>query len=339
MPGEIPFGQGMNGLAAYFAGQNAANATQRTQLDLASIAQQQERERQMLPLDVATKQATLPGIMGVSQQQAAAGQLAQNTLGDAIAAKMAKFKSEASVDQVRMLDATAEKVSKAAIAVKQAGLPAMAVPQAMQKVLSQYGLDESNPFAQSILRLPPDQMLDVAQQIGEGIAKANPGTIQNMAQAKQAQDSAASIAKLERESREKLERERNATQLDIANINSQSRIQAAQARQAVQKAMSSDQKIVALSSIPEEERTEDENRQLRALSQQRLAERAAAANALPAQMLDKSTPQQNAAQSSPFAGGRGAGVPPPVPSGMRQIGTSKGKPVYEDAQGNRFIGD
>lgn len=338
MPGEIPFGQGMNGLAAYFAGQNAANAEQRTQLDLASIAQQQERERQMLPLDVATKQATLPGIMGVSQQQAAAGKLAQNTLGDAIAAKMAKFKSEASVDQVRMLDATAEKVSKAAIAVKQAGLPAMAVPQAMQKVLSQYGLDENNPFAQSILRLPPDQMLDVAQQIGEGIAKANPGTIQNLAQAKQAQDSAASIARSSQASHEKIAAGNNATQLEIARMNNEARIRAAAARQAVQKAMSSDQKIVALSSIPAEERTEDESRQLMELSQQRLAERSAAANALPAQMLNKNTPQQNAAQSSPFTA-PAAGRPPQVPSGMRQIGTSKGKPVYEDAQGNRFIGD
>jgi len=29
---------------------------------------------------------------------------------------------------------------------------------------------------------------------------------------------------------------------------------------------------------------------------------------------------------------------PPTPSGMKQIGTSKGKPVYEDENGNRFIG-
>lgn len=348
MADGLPFGQGMNGLASFYAGQQIAQNREREQANLATIMQQQERERQMLPLDLETKRAAiaeqnarLPGLEGMSMQQQAAGKLAQGTLSDAIAAKMAGFKADASDAQVKILDNTAQKLQKAAIAVKQAGVPTMMVPEAMRKTLAEYGLDESNPFVQGILKVPPEQMVAIADQIGTGIAKASPANIQNTAQQAQAQANARAINTESRLSQEKIAAGNNATQLEIARMNNQGRLQAAQARQALQRPMSTDQTIAHLSMIPESERTPEEQAALVNLSKQRLAERAAGANALPAQVMGVSTPQQNAQGATPFSQPQAAPpiTPQTLPNGMRMIGTSKGKPVYENAQGQRFIGD
>lgn len=333
----IPFDQGMNGLASYFAGSQAADEQAQRQAGLASIQLQNQREAQMLPLDIQAKQATLPGIVGQSQQQAAAGQLAQGTLSDAIATKMQNFKAQASEDQVKVLDSTAEKLQKAAVAVKAAGLPTMAVPEAMRKVLAQYGIDENNPFAKGILNMPPDQMLDNAEQIGKGIAMAKPTNITNTAQQEQAQKFKKDELTQTLASHEKIAGGNNATSIEVANINANARTSVASIRNELKKPMNMDQRITYLSSIPPEDRTLAENEQLDQLSKQRLAERAAGANGIPAAMLNLPNPQAAAQAASPFVNPPQAQPIPSAPPGMRQIGTSGGRPVYEDAQGNRYI--
>jgi hypothetical protein len=43
-----------------------------------------------------------------------------------------------------------------------------------------------------------------------------------------------------------------------------------------------------------------------------------------------------AQQSAYLSGGGQQQKQPAAPAGMKQVGTSGGKPVYEDAKGNRF---
>lgn len=336
----IPFGQGMNGLASFYAGQGAENEAQRAQADLASIAQQQQRESQMLPLDVATKQATLPGIVGVSQQQQAAGALAQGGLQAKLAENIASSRANMNEAELKQMGASGDKFLKAATAVANSGIPAMLQPGAMKKILAQYGTNEDdNQLLQMLDQVPPDQYVSVASKIGTELAKASTPFVQNVAQQEQAQKFKKEELTQTLASHEKIAGGNNATAIEVANINNQGRVSAAKLRAEASssKPMSTDQRIAYLLSIPADERTLDDNEALAKLSQQRLAERAAGANGVPAAVLGMPAPQVAAQAASPFVNQPQAQPTPPAPPGMRQVGTSGGRPVYEDAQGRRFI--
>lgn len=101
-----------------------------------------------------------------------------------------------------------------------------------------------------------------------------------------------------------------------------------------------DQKFAMLSSVPESERTPEENSQLEMISAQRISERTASAPAIASNVLQQKTPQQTALETAKtITGNKGkqATTPAALPAGYKQVGTKDGVPVYEGPDGKRYL--
>jgi hypothetical protein len=227
----------------------------------------------------------------------------------------------------------------------------MGRPQALKNILEKYGVEADNPMIKPIMDGDPEQMPTALLNMGKGMALASEKYIQEQALARQQQEASAAQARETAAAHAASAREvaginagaskyavdeNNKARVNMAEMAAKAREFAAQ-----NKPKSTDQAIAALSAIPESERTPAEQAQLVQLSQQKIAERSAGVNPLPAQVLGQPTAVQTAPQASPFVQGQQPSVQPAqstAPAGMRQVGTYQGKPVYEDAQGKRFLG-
>lgn len=358
MPGysdlQTLFNNNMGSFAAIQAGQ--LQGQQQQAADLEAEKQKQEIQRMLLanqqskamnPLDQMFRQqqveqmkAQTPGLEAQSGMLQSQNRVQQGTETQQMAAKLSQLSTQIGEEGMKQMGTDGQKLVQASAMLS--GVPPLMMPAALKKVISQYGLKEDNPLVAPLLQTQPENIVPALKKVGESMAMASSQYISQAALAKQAEDARMAQLKEQNKSQEKIAGGNNSTALEVARMNNSARLEAAKAaaaaRQAVQNTkMTTDQKIAALTSIPEAEKTDDDRRQLYELSQQRLAERSAGANGLPAQMVGATTPQQAAAQSSPFAQGQQPVATKPA-GGLKQIGTSGGKPVYQDAQGNRFIG-
>ncbi len=345
---QTMFNNGLGSFASIQAGQQAAEEQQK-QAQAAEMQKQllqeqvlkNQQTQAMNPLDqmfrqgqVNQQQAQLPGLQAQSDMLGSQARVQQGTEASQIAQGLSKASTQIGEDGMKRMKDDATKAIQAAALLDT--IPVMQRPAAFQSTMEKYGADPNSSFVKSFTNVPPDQLPTQLRNMGQGMALASEKYIQDKAQ----QDSV---------NKTHLEAARigaGAT-LGAAKIAADSRMevarQAASARQqmAANKPKSTDQAIAALSAIPESERSQDEWNQLQLLSKQRIAERSAAINPMAAQMTGQPNAMATAQGQSPVQVPQQQSAPqaPAAPAGMKMVGTSDGKPVYENAQGQLFIGN
>lgn len=326
------FKNGMGSMAALQAGQMQGQASQAAELEQMYARQKMQQEAMMHPLNmqmkqgqIAQQQAELPGVVGQSQSHAVKGQLDQATAQTKLAEILSAGVTKLGEDGVKQMAMEGERLGQAAQLMLKA--PPMMHKQILESYISKFGGDPNSPTIKHLLSLPDGQIAAAADTLSKSMALATGK--QRQASALQAEDNSV---------KERIAKGHDQTQIKVAQIQAEARKQIAAERQNAVRHMNMDQAITYLSGIPEDQRTPAEQAQLVQLSKQRLAERTASANAVPAQVMNMETPQaraQGTAEQIHGAQPQASGVP----TGYKQIGTHKGKPVYQDAQGNKFIAE
>lgn len=327
----LMYQNGMGSLASMMGGQQMAADKQMAAQKLRELTMANDQSAVMNPLNAQFKQgqiaqqgAELPGIMGQSQVSASAGQEAVATHAMKVATKLSSYATSIGNDGMVKMGQDGEKLSHAAQIIK--NYPPALQKQMFLKAVQQYGGDANSPMFQGLMKTPDEHFQMAAETLGNGMALAGQKYKQEYVSegAKQA-------------SHERIATGNNATQIKVAEINAASREAAAKARGHAQKFMNTDQKIAMLTSIPESERTPDEQAQLVAISQQRISERNAGAPSVAPTVMGQKTPQQAGLDTAAAIHGKGKQAAPQLPAGYKQVGTKNGVPVYEGPDGKRYL--
>jgi hypothetical protein len=291
------FQNGMGNLAALQMGQQSGLDRQGMQADLMSkqLANQQTQQQinqadVMNPLNaqfmqgrLAAQQAELPGIVGQSQSTAAQGQYDTQVLGKKVAARLSQLGDQIGSDGMRKLGRTGEIAMQTAQILSQ--YPPALHKQLAPQIMQQFGVDPNDPVLKGVENMPDSEVVKSLATLGSGMSMASGDFLQKSALEAQRTAAQRDIAT-----------GNNETQLKVARMAADSRVQAAEKRAASMYAkMTSDNKITYLESKQAEEGlTDGEIQELKNLKSHVYTARAAGTNALPAQMTDQSTPIQNA---------------------------------------------
>lgn len=253
---------------------------------MAQMAAMAPLDRQFRQGQIDQQGAQLPGIMGQSQSSAAQGQIDSQTMSSKVAASISNMTAQMGDDQVRMMGQDGEKFLQIAQIATQ--YPPASQKAAATAAYQKMGGNTQNPMFQAVMQAPDAEFGKAIASFGTGMATASRKYIQE-----------SSMKNNENASQERIGDKANASHERIAQIAADSRRDAANSRsKAAMSHMNMDQKITYLSSIPESERTPDEHAQLVQLAKQRLAEKAAGANATPASVLGTDTPTVNAGKTA-----------------------------------------
>lgn len=343
------FQNGMGSFASVQAGSQLAQdeqaQAQKAEMQKQLMQEQVLKNQQtaaMNPLDqmfrqgqVQQQQAQLPGIQAQSDMAGSQARVQQGQEASQIAATIAKNQDQIGEYGMKEMKRAGEIARQSAAILRT--VPVMQRPAALQEIIQQYGANGNSRFMQSFLKMDPNKMPDMIDQTGQGMAMASDNYITEIAKQKSVNETHIQTAKIGA----------GAT-LGAAQISANSRLEAAkaagEARMKVASAkMSTDQKLATLTSIPSDQMTQDDIRQINELREQRIRENQARTPTLPYDMTGKPAPMAQPVQ--PYGSGVPAQQPQPTPQaaaappGMKLVGTSQGHPVYEDASGKRFIGN
>lgn len=142
---------------AYTAGQNEQQST------LANLLKNQQSAAQ------------LPGMVGQSQSQAAAGQIAQAGASDKIAENASEVKTHLSSDQLKQLADAGSMMSQVAGIMKtmpvdgKTGEGLNSRSKFFASLADKFGMSEDNPIRQEILKADPNDMPDIIAKHGNDI--------------------------------------------------------------------------------------------------------------------------------------------------------------------------
>ena len=338
------FQNGMGSWAAAQAGQQTGMEQQLQALKMQQLQEEMAQQKQLNPLAVMYEQEKLkqaqamtPGLQADSSLKQVNADTAQQTQASNIATMLSKNSAQIGEDGMKQMGQEAQKFISAAAILEQ--VPSIQRPAALTQIAAKYGVSEDSPFLKQFQQTDPAKLPDALRNMGQGMALASEDYIKNSALQKSKQTFEAGQNDLDRRNRLATAGVGANATIEAAKIGAASReniaAKNAQARSlAANNKLTIDQRISALEVIPDSEKTDDDRRALAELKTQQLKAHAAGANAVPAQVLGMQSPQDIAAGIS----GQAPAKAPSVPADWTQIGTSGGKPVYQDSKGNKFIG-
>lgn len=320
---DLMFQNGMKSTGSYALGQQLANEQQ---MNAAKLQEQQlanENAATMNPLNAQFKQsqidqmqAQLPGIVGQSKSQVAQGDYDAETNAKRIASRLSDLDNQIGVNGMQQMGRDGEAALALASSLDQ--YPTYMHKEVAANAIKQYGGDPSSPLFAGIFSGADTDVSKKLKAVGSGMAMASSSYMQKNA-----------LQEAELKNRANIAAGNNATTIQAAKISAESRLAAAQARAQAVKHMNTDQAIAYLEM--QSDRTPEEDQHLRNLKEQRLKERAAGANAVPATILGQPTPLQNAAAA--------AGGTPPAPASAQakqvvRTGTLNGRKVVQYSDGS-----
>lgn len=336
---------GMGPMASFFAGQSAVKDQQMADAKLQEqgmMNQQRQADYDqslaMNPLNVQFRQgqvnqqaAELPGIIGQSQSQQAQGQYDQQTMPQRVAARLSSLGDQIGQDGMRRMGRTGEIAMQTASALDQ--YPPALHKELAPQIMAHYGVDPNDPVVQSIANMPDGQVQKALATVGSGMAMASGDFLQKSALETQKYTAEKEIAA-----------GHDATNTANTKYSADKRLEASQGRiNLLLSKMSTDDKISQLSDmIAKGEATDSQVAQYNQLRKDKLQQAAARQSPLPAQVTGNPTPVESVNPDPAFNAGNTPQPTPARPVGppqgkLKQIGTSGGRPVFEDEKGNRFI--
>lgn len=341
---QTMFNNGMGSMAAIQIGNQQAEEQQKAaaaaQMQQQLLQEQQLKNQQtqaMNPLDqmfrrgqVDQQAATLPGIQAQSRSAQSQAAVDEATQASKIAASISESADKLGTNGMKSIQRGATIARQSAALLRTIPVPARQA--ALTDMLGQYGNDPNTSFMKAFIELPPDKMPDMIDQVGQGMAMASDNYITEI-----------SKQKMVNESHERASKYSSDNSLAGVKYSADARERMAQTAAAARQAMATNKPtkpedvVGAMLKIPAEERTPQENQILQSAQAHVYSKAAAGANPLAGQMLGMDTPQSIAARGGQQVSPVPPASKPAAPAGLKQVGTSQGRPVYEDAQGNRFI--
>ncbi len=335
---------------------DAYNAGQQRDLDQAKEQQliqqyqlQNQQSQIMTPLLAQhqqglndTLQAQLSGVQGQSASQLAKGQVDTAGVGDNISEHHSKVMTQLDADQLSQMKSMGEKFSQAGAYL--ASIPSTTTPAgntriiAAQQIAQQYGMQPDSPQYQSLMSTDPEKLPGVLQNLGKQMSLSSGDFLQKRAMEQDRTKALMDNAKTAADSREEVARINHEN--DLKKYGSKLSITLAQ--------LSPEKRLGYLQSIKPDGSDPDqyaiwEGQMADMAKMVNFANQSKAASLNPALVAGAEIPtnasnlQSYTNQPNP-AGTATTPVAPKAPPGMKQVGTSKGRPVYEDSNGKRFLG-
>lgn len=276
---------GMGSLASSMAGRQIYDAQAMNAEDLRTKQMANDQSAVMNPLnaqfrqgEIARQGAELPGVQGQSASLKAKGDEDTQLLSAKVAEKLSTLATQVGNNGMVQMGQDAEKLSHAASIIGK--YPSYLQKEMFIKAVKQYGGNVNSPMFQVLMQAPEAGFHTAATTLAQGMTIASQKYQQERALAAQTNTSHEGIAA-----------GNNRTAIRVAEIHAASREAAAKARASMIKHMTSDQQLTALTAVPVDERTPEEQARILELSNQRIAEHTASANAVPATVLKVDTPQ------------------------------------------------
>jgi hypothetical protein len=321
---EMMYKMGLKNQAAYQLPQQMQRDQAVAAEDLRTKQLANQQSMVMNPLNAQFKQgeidqqqAQLPGLQGQAQSLAAQGQYDTQMLSSKVAAGISKNAAQIGDDGMKKLGHNGEIALKVSQMLAQ--YPPALHKEVAAKAFQTYGGDPD--VIQGILNMPDAAVAKGIAVMGQGMAMASSAYLQD--KAKNDADNA---------SRERVGAGNNAATIKAAQIMADSRLAAAKARASVIKNLKPEDQITALSGIPAEERTPEEQAQLTQLTQYMLSKAAAGSNQVAPQVMGQQTNQQTAQATGAaiFGGGQPTAQPAGAASDIATYAKQKGLP-YDPA--------
>lgn len=328
---------GMGPMASFFAGQSAVKDQQMADAHLRAKQMENDQSAVMNPLNAQFRQgqinqqgAELPGIVGQSQSQASQGSYDTQTLVPKVAARFSQLGDQVGADGMRQMGRDGEIATQIAPVLKQ--FPPALHKEVATRMFQMYGGSPDSPILTGIGNVDDAHVAQSLSTVGAGMALASQDYLTKSNLEKQKLDSEKSIAQ-----------GHDAASMSNAHTMADSRVQAAEkkAQQAFDH-MNMNQKMAFLSSrIASGDATDAEKSQYIDLDNRIKAQNAARVPTLPNNMTGSPTQIDSVTNPGGFdLPNKPGGAPQAaaVPHGqLKQVGTSGGRPVFEDDKGNRFI--
>ncbi len=282
-----------------------------------------------------TIQAQLPGVQGQSASQSAKGQVDTAGVGDNISEHHSKVMTQLDADQLTQMKAMGEKFSQAGAYL--ASIPSTTTPAgntrilAAQQIAQQYGLHPDSPQYQSLMSTDPEKLPGVLQNLGKQMSLSSGDFLQKRAMEQDRTKALIENSNTAADSREEVARINHANDLEKYRL----------AAERAKKHANIEQMITQITSDPNWKANPAAVEQYSALMKSATVLRNSSANGYQnAELLNQDSPGQRAdtAISDVIGPQKAAPSPEALPAGMKQVGTSKGRPVYEDSHGKRFLG-
>lgn len=284
-----------------------------------------------------TLQAQLPGVQGNSASLNAKGQVDSAGVEGNIAEHRYKVLTNLDADQLTQLKSMGEKFSQAGAYL--ASIPSTTTPAgntrilAAQQIAQQYGMQSDSPQFQSLMATDPEKLPAVLQNLGKQMTMSSGDFLQKRAMEQDRTQALMDNAKTAADSREEVARINHAN--DLKKYSSKLQISLAQ--------LSPEKRLGYLQSIKPDGSDPDQyaiwQDQMTDMAKTvNFANQSKAASLNPALVAGADIPT-NASNLQTYTN-----QPNPqstavkAPPGMKQIGTSQGRPVYEDNNGKRFLG-
>lgn len=286
-----------------------------------------------------TLQAQLPGVAGNAASLKARGQVDSGTVDSDIASKRSRVLEQLDSDQLKQLKNMGEKYSQAGAYL--ASIPNTTTPAgntrmiAAQKLAEQYGMSADSPQFQAIMQHDPEQLPAVLQKMGNDMAMSSGDFIQRRAMEQDRTKALMENAKTAAGSRE-----------EVARINHQNDLaKYSQKLQISLQNLSPEKRLAYLDAQKPDGSDPDQisiwqGQRADAAQTVNFINQSKAASLNPALVSGAEIPTNASNLNNYLSTNKPApsSTPTEAPAGMKLVGTSKGRPVYEDSTGKRFLG-
>lgn len=325
------YDHGLNGTATMYGAQRQQLSAQQQQAMTAYQNQQTQDLQTMSPLNAQFRQgqinsqaAELPGQVGQSQVQSAAGQMAAATAPQAMASKLMEFQTQLGDKGFEQIQTKASKMAYAVNVVKSSNVPPMNQAAALSKVLQASGIDPNDQMVAPFLQNDPSNALKNMDAASQGFALASQ------------QYKAQSAIKAQEEAAAKdVATAHNASQERIAQTAADSRVTVAERRGQIASAHANlEQRISSILADPNWKSNPQKVQQYNDMMRSAQPLRNSAANGYQqADLLGTPTPEQRFDPTS-VSGSQGAS--PSVQPNRKVAGTHNGQTVYEHPDGTLY---
>ena len=320
---------------------------------LGQFQQGQEFAQKMQTQDLANQetQARIPGIQGQSASLQAKGQVDSANIDQAIQATRSDLMAKMTGNDAKMMTDFGGQLGQFGAMLGQVPPPARAA--AVAQYAARFGMNQDSPILQGLLKTDPEKLPDVIKTMGSSMVQMSSDYIKGAGllgikgqtatqvaginagakidAAKMRADSAELVANLNNASQEKRAEATNQLKIFLQNNKARSPGQlVAQLTQQYQETKDPED-LARLSQAIDVAQAVSQNPALTKMFQEQ-----AVAGSVLGPSMPQTVPPPPANPTANFPTNKSQG-PAGLPQGAKQIGTSKGKPVYELPDGRRIV--
>lgn len=320
---------------------------------LGQFQQGQEFAQKLQTQDIANQeaQARLPGIQGQSASLQAKGQVDSANVEQAIQAGRSDLMAKMTGNDAKMMTDFGGQLGQFGAMLDRVPAPARAA--AVSQYAARFGMGQDSPILQGLLKTDPEKLPEIIRTMGSSMVQMSSDYIKSSGLLGIKGQNAAQVAGINANSRADVAKMRADSAELVANLNNESQEKRAAAANQLKvflqnnKARSPGQLVAQLMQQYQESKDPEDLQRLsqaidvaQAVSQNpaltKLYQDQAVAGSVLGSSMPQTVPPPPSNPTANFPTNKSQG-PAGLPQGAKQIGTSKGKPVYELPDGRRIV--